>query len=64
MPYSGGGEYPDYKKHKENINKNYLNIQKLLSIFEKELKIKGRTKIYKCADGETFLLYVPSLSFH
>ena len=59
MPYFGGQEYSLMQEHKQNLNKNYSNIQILLRKFENLFKIKGRTRIYKCADGETFLLYVP-----
>lgn len=59
LPYHSGGAYPKQEEHKQNLNKNYLNIQTLLRSFEEEFKIEGRTRIYKTTDSETFLLYVP-----
>lgn len=57
MPFMDNSEYREQKEHCENLNKNYLNIQKFLNIFEEKLGIKDRTEILKLDD--TYILVIP-----
>lgn len=51
-----GSTYPDYEKDRENLSKNYKNIQTILNWVEDQLKIEQKTEILQTSKDDIFFL--------